>query len=95
VVDVHAAANERRRLGVPEQYGSCHTSVVAGYVIEGHVPAADITRLLVIRPRALGLAVPGMPASSPGMAVPGRRDPYNVLLIDAAGRSSIFARYSG
>lgn len=95
VVDVHSPATERSRLGMPEQYGSCHTAVVAGYVIEGHVPATDIARLLAARPKAIGLAVPGMPLSSPGMEIPGRHDTYQVLLIYSAGRSNVFASHSG
>ena len=74
----------RKRLGMPDALGSCHTARVGGYVIEGHVPAADILRLLREKPDALGLAVPGMPIGSPGMDGPeykGRRDPYDVLLV--------------
>lgn len=95
VVDVHDASVERRRLGMPDRFGSCHTAHVDGYVIEGHVPAADIERLLATRPKALGLAVPGMPASAPGMAVPGPFQPYQVLLIDPAGQATTFASYRG
>jgi hypothetical protein len=95
VVDVHSAAVERKRLGMPDRYGSCHTATVDGYVVEGHVPAGDIKRLLGLRPRALGLAVPGMPASAPGMQVPGRHDPYHVLLVDAMGQSRVFASHLG
>ena len=83
----------RRRLGLPEQYGSCHTATVAGYVLEGHVPAADVRRLLADRPVAIGLAVPGMPVGSPGMEVGSRVDPYEVLLVDRKGKPSVFARY--
>ncbi len=84
---------EKRRAGIPEPLASCHTARVGDYLIEGHVPAADIKRLLAMRPDALGLAVPGMPAGSPGMEVAGRSDPYEVLLFDRAGRVSVFARY--
>ncbi|MDO9286702.1 MAG: DUF411 domain-containing protein [Aquabacterium sp.] len=90
VVDATAA---RKRLGLPDRYGSCHTATVAGYVLEGHVPAAEVKRLLAAKPKAIGLAVPGMPPSAPGMDVPGRKDPYEVLLVDASGQSSVFARY--
>jgi hypothetical protein len=80
--------------GVPQSARSCHTGVVAGYVIEGHVPAADIQRLLKEKPAVAGLAVPGMPAGSPGMEVPtGRTDPYDVLSWDAQGRTAVFARH--
>lgn len=95
VLDVHNASAERRRLGMPDRFGSCHTALVGGYVIEGHVPAAEMERLLATRPKALGLSVPGMPVSAPGMAVPGRSQPYQVLLIDLAGQASTFASYPG
>ena len=93
VAEVSNAAIERKRLGMPDRFGSCHTATVDGYALEGHVPAADVKRLLAAKPRAIGLSVPGMPPSAPGMDVPGRTDPYQVLLVDAAGQSSIFARY--
>ncbi len=83
----------RGRLGMPMEYGSCHTATVGDYVIEGHVPAAEIRRLLAERPSALGLAVPGMPMSAPGMEVPGRDDPYEVLLVGRHGEHTVFARY--
>ena len=83
----------RRQHGIPEQFGSCHTGVVAGYALEGHVPAEDIKRLLAKKPVAAGLSVPGMPVGSPGMEVGSRKDPYQVLLIDKAGRASVFATY--
>lgn len=95
VLDVHNASAERRRLGMPDRFGSCHTALADGYVIEGHVPAAEIERLLATRLKALGLSVPGMPASAPGMAAPGRSQPYQVLLIDLAGQASTFASYRG
>lgn len=87
----------RKRLGMPEKLGSCHTALVEGYVIEGHVPAADIHRLLKQRPLALGLAVPGMPIGSPGMDGPvyqGRKDAYQVLLVQRDGSTSAYARYA-
>ncbi|HEX5391123.1 MAG TPA: DUF411 domain-containing protein [Burkholderiaceae bacterium] len=83
----------RKRLGMPDALGSCHTARVSGYVIEGHVPAADILRLLREKPDALGLAVPGMPIGSPGMDGPeykGRRDPYDVLLVSRGGATRVF-----
>lgn len=86
----------RQRLGLPERYGSCHTARVDGYVIEGHVPAPDIRRLLQERPQALGISVPGMPIGSPGMDGPlyrGRQDPFHVLLIGRDGSSTIWASY--
>lgn len=83
----------RRRAGLPDQYGSCHTAVVGGYVVEGHVPAEDVKRLLAQKPAAIGLAVPGMPQGSPGMEAGGRQDAYKVLLVDKAGRSTVFASH--
>ncbi|GIX54788.1 hypothetical protein ABIC99_003739 [Sphaerotilus sulfidivorans] len=87
----------RVRLGMPQKYGSCHTALVQGYVIEGHVPAEDIRRLLKERPDALGLAVPSMPLGSPGMDGPaygGRRHPYQVLLVQKDGSAQVFNSYS-
>ena len=83
----------RKRLGMPDRFGSCHTAIIEGYAIEGHVPAIEVKRLLDMKVKAIGLAVPGMPPSAPGMDVRGRRDPYQVLLIDASGQSSVFANY--
>lgn len=93
VMEVSDTATARQRLGMPEAYASCHTAAVGGYVLEGHVPAAEVKRLLAAKPAVLGLAVPGMPLGSPGMDVAGRRDPYAVLLIDRLGRSSVYAHY--
>ena len=86
----------RQRLGMPEKLGSCHTATVGGYVIEGHVPAADIRRLLKERPMALGLSVPGMPIGSPGMDGPeykGRKDVFDVLLVQKDGSAKSFQAY--
>lgn len=86
----------RARLKVPAKLGSCHTALVGRYAIEGHVPAADIHRLLKERPDAIGLAVPGMPVGSPGMDGPAydnRQDPYDVLLIAHDGSTQIFNSY--
>jgi hypothetical protein len=86
----------RGRLGLAEKFGSCHTARVGGYVVEGHVPARDIQRLLKERPTALGLAVPAMPVGSPGMDGPEygtRRDPYDVLLVQKTGASTVFQSY--
>lgn len=87
----------RASFGMPPRFASCHTGVVDGYVIEGHVPASDIKRMLKERPKALGLAVPGMPVGSPGMDGPdfdGQRDPYQVLLVQIDGSSQVFSSYS-
>lgn len=83
----------RRSLGIADNLGSCHTAVVAGYALEGHVPAAEVKRLLAMKPVAAGLTVPGMPQSAPGMDVPGNKDPYQVLLVDKQGRTRVFASY--
>lgn len=81
----------KARLGIPPDLASCHTATVGGYVIEGHVPAADIRRLLAERPRARGLAAPGMPLGSPGMEQVGRVNPYEVLLFDGAAKPTVYA----
>jgi hypothetical protein len=91
-VDVQDVNAYKLKHGVPFDAGSCHTAVVDGYVIEGHVPAADIKRLLKERPKVKGLAVPGMPLGSPGMEGP-TRERYNVLSFDAAGNMKVYARY--
>jgi len=99
-VKVHGGGNNavRARLGIDRKYGSCHTAVVAGYALEGHVPAREIQRLLKEKPKALGLAVPGMPVGSPGMdgqAYGGRRDSYDVLLLARDGSSKVYQHYEG
>ena len=93
VKEVDDTSVVRKRLGLPEEFGACHTATMAGYVLEGHVPADEVKRLLAARPAAIGLAVPGMPVGSPGMEVGNRVDPYDVLLVDRAGRASVFAHY--
>lgn len=82
----------KARFGVPPDLQSCHTGTVGGYAIEGHVPAGDVLRLLLERPSAIGLAVPGMPLGSPGMEAGGQADPYEVILFTASGRE-VFARH--
>ncbi|ARE39725.1 CopG protein [Rhodovulum sp. P5] len=79
--------------GVPHSMVSCHTAMVAGYVVEGHVPPADIWRLLADRPDAVGLAVPGMPYGSPGMGPESRREAYDVFLLRRDGSTEVFASY--
>ena len=87
-----AAVKDSR--GVPAAARSCHTGVIGGYVIEGHVPAEDIKRLLKDRPNVVGLAVAGMPSGSPGMEVPsGVIAPYDVLAFDKAGKTTVFASH--
>jgi hypothetical protein len=97
-VEVNDTGNTaaRSRLGVPMKMGSCHTALVRGYAIEGHVPARDILRLIKEQPSAVGLAVPGMPVGSPGMDGPeygSRKDPYDVLLLRKDGSSVVFQSY--
>ena len=92
VATVRETASIRRQQGVPEKLSSCHTAVVDGYAIEGHVPAADVKRLLKEKPKAKGLAVPGMPMGSPGMEGP-RSENYSVLLFQEDGGSQVFARH--
>ncbi|OUL98062.1 DUF411 domain-containing protein [Variovorax sp. JS1663] len=93
ITDSADLAVVRKRLGMPERFAGCHTAVVEGYVLEGHVPAAEVRKLLAMKPQAIGLSVPGMPVGSPGMEVGDRQDPYQVLLIDRGGKERVFARY--
>jgi hypothetical protein len=96
-VEVHDEDNldaVKQRVGIPYGMGSCHTAEMQGYFIEGHVPVEDIMRLLRERPDAKGLAVPGMPAGSPGMEVPsGEVQPYEVLLVNKDGSTSVYSRH--
>ena len=82
----------KARHNVPRQVESCHTAVVGGYVIEGHVPASDIQRLLKERPAVVGLAVPGMPIGAPGMEGPGAK-PYNVVTFDKQGTTQVYSSH--
>ncbi len=93
VHDVEDMSPFKRAAGVPEELQSCHTAVVGGYVIEGHVPAADIRRLLAEAPQARGLSVPGMVIGSPGMESGGQREPYQVLLFSDGRAPSVYAAY--
>jgi hypothetical protein len=96
-VTVHEVENMdqyKKTHGVPASMKSCHTAIVDGYTIEGHVPAEEIKRLLKERPKAKGLAVPGMPLGSPGMESGTTRQAYSVLLFDADGKSSVYRQYS-
>ena len=82
----------KRTLGVPTGLTACHTAMVNGYLIEGHVPAADIDRLLAEKPKVVGLAVPGMPAGSPGMEGASAQR-YQVLTFDKSGKTTVFASH--
>lgn len=91
--DVPDTGVYRKKFGMPEALASCHSGQVAGYALEGHVPAAEIRRLLAERPKARGLAVPSMPLGSPGMEGP-RQDPYDVLLVQLDGRHMVYRHYN-
>lgn len=94
VHDTEDMAPVKAQLGVPEAMGSCHTATVGGYVLEGHVPAGDVARLLRERPAVLGLAVPGMPIGSPGMEMPGTApDRYDVVAFERGNGSRVFASH--
>ena len=104
-ITVHDVGNNavRAKLGLPQNLGSCHTALVGGYVVEGHVPAADVRKLLKEKPKALGITVPGMPIGSPGMDGPeygGRKDPFDVLLVsknlmNSQVSTTVFSSYRG
>jgi len=90
--DVPDPDQYRTKLGLPEKLSACHTGVVDGYAVQGHVPAREIKRLLAERPKAKGLAVPGMPEGSPGMES-NRPQPYDVLLVKPDGTTAVFQSY--
>ena len=90
--DLDDLSEIKARLGIPESLQSCHTAITGPYVFEGHVPADLIKRFLGERPKALGLAVPGMPVGSPGMEMGSRKEPYDVLLFDKAGKTRVYAK---
>lgn len=96
VVELEDLAPIRAKYGVRFELSSCHTGVIGGYVVEGHVPPADVVRLLRERPAGLGLLVPGMPIGSPGMEQPGgEREPFQtLLLLDRTGRTRPFASHA-
>lgn len=83
----------KQKLGVPEKLASCHTAIVDGYVIEGHVPAADIEKLLQTKPKVVGISAPGMPMGSPGMEMGGRQDDYAVVSFDKDGNVEVFSEH--
>ncbi len=84
----------KTRYQVPTSLYACHTAVVDGYIIEGHVPAAEISRLLAEKPDIVGIGVAGMPAGSPGMEAPGvTPEPFDVLTFDEAGQTAVYASY--
>ncbi|MFW5442881.1 MAG: DUF411 domain-containing protein [Methylococcaceae bacterium] len=83
------------KYGVPANMASCHTALVNGYVIEGHVPAADIRKLLKIKPAVVGISVPGMPVGTPGMEMGDKKDPYKVVSFDNEKKYKVFSSYEG
>jgi hypothetical protein len=91
--DVPNPAGYRAKFGIPDQLGSCHSAMVQGYALEGHVPASDIKRLLAMKPKAKGLAVPGMPSGSPGMEAP-QRDAYDVVLVQDGGKTTVYKHHA-
>ena len=91
-INVDDVSGTRARLGMPERYASCHTAKIGDYLIEGHVPAGDVKRLLREKPGAIGLAAPGMPGGSPGMES-AKKEAYDVLLVGSDGRAKVFARH--
>ncbi len=93
-IEVPDPAVYRRKHGIPDALGSCHTAIVEGYAIEGHVPAREVKRLLAQRPKARGLAVAGMPAGSPGMQGTAHREPFDVFLVLHDGSQKLYARYN-
>lgn len=95
VVEVEDVSPLHRRHGVSFELSSCHLATIGGYVTVGHVPSADVARLLREKPKAVGLAVPGMPLGSPGMETPdGRKEAYETLLLLPGGKTRVFARHS-
>jgi hypothetical protein len=86
-------ASLKRQAGIGDKLASCHTAMIDGYVIEGHVPGTDIKRLVAERPEAIGLTVPGMPVGSPGMEQGAEFEPYDVLLIKKDGATEVFAKH--
>ena len=90
--EVDDVPGTRKKLGMPDKLGSCHTAKIGNYLLEGHVPVEDIKRLLKEKPKAIGLAVPGMPPGSPGMDVP-KSPPYETLLVQNDGNTRVFAKH--
>lgn len=92
-IDVLDVIPIKQQYGLRPEHASCHTAIVEGYVVEGHVPAADVKRLLSEKPDVLGLAVPGMPIGSPGMEMGDRVDSYSVIAVDKDGGTEVFNQY--
>ncbi len=97
-MEVQSVSDEKLRAilrdgGVTNDLASCHTAKVGGYTVEGHVPAADIQKLLKEKPPVAGIAVPGMPMGSPGMEQGGRKDPFNTIAFSKDGKKTVFAKH--
>jgi hypothetical protein len=92
VKDVPEVGSTQARLGVPADLRSCHTGVVDGYVVEGHVPADVVKQMLKERPKVAGIAVPGMPMGSPGMDQGDVKDPYDIIAFDKSGKTAVYAK---
>jgi hypothetical protein len=92
VHDVEDTTDARAKAGVPIELASCHTGLVSGYAVEGHVPADVVKRLLKERPKVVGIAAAGMPVGSPGMEQPGHNEPYNVMAFDQSGKTFVYER---
>lgn len=92
-IDQNALDALKARSGITPELASCHTALVDGYVVEGHVPTADVERLLAERPEAIGLSVPGMPIGSPGMEMGNQRDAFDTLLVKSDGSTEVFQRH--
>ena len=92
--DTYQLSEIKAQYNIPAELQSCHTAIVDGYVVEGHVPAEEVKRMLKERPDIIGLSVPGMPAGSPGMEMPdGSTEPYQVISFDKQDRTDVFANY--
>ena len=92
VNDLPDVGSTKAKLGVPSELGSCHTAVVDGYIVEGHVPADVIKQLLKERPNVVGIAVPGMPVGSPGMEQGDEKQPYDIIAFDKTGKTTVYAK---
>ena len=91
-VDMEDITEVKQASGVPMKLRTCHTAIIDGYVVEGHVPADLVKKMLAEKPKVTGIAVPGMPVGSPGMEQGNQKDPYEVLLFDKSGKTSVYAK---
>ena len=91
-VDMEDITEVKQASGVPMRLRTCHTAIIDGYVVEGHVPADLVKKMLAEKPKVAGIAVPGMPVGSPGMEQGSQKDPYDVLLFDKTGKTTVYAK---